>query len=102
MSIRAFETGQSVLEFELMAEEAQALGDAGRAVESALKMLGDAKGASAPPEEIDKFLDIAANAVWNLFVQREVCGMRNGQDVIELYSIPDKVLARLGSSSNGR
>lgn len=34
---------------------------------------------------------------WALFVQRELCGFRDQQDVIKQYGIPGAVLVRLGA-----
>jgi hypothetical protein len=33
-----------------------------------------------------------------MFIHRELCGLRNGRDVIQRYGIPNKVLARLGAT----
>jgi hypothetical protein len=73
------ESGFNVVEYELMAERANSLG---RQVDNARESL----------------LNEASDAVWALFVQREICGLRNSRDVIQRYGIPDEVLARLGST----
>lgn len=90
-------TGLSALEYELVAEQANALGYTGRAAESALAALAAREG-QGDKAEIEHLIDLAAQAVWALFVQREICGMTNGQDVIDRYAIPSKVLARLGAA----
>ena len=33
-----------------------------------------------------------------MFIQREMCGLKNGRDVIARYGIPGAVIARLGVS----
>lgn len=91
------ESGFNVLEYELMSERASALGRHGASVEDALGALtdGEAKGLSQREEE--RLVDRAAQAVWAMFIHREICGLRNGQDVIRRYGISKKVLARLGA-----
>ncbi len=39
----------------------------------------------------------AADAVWGLFIQREICGLRNNRDIIKRYAIPGEVLSRVGA-----
>lgn len=91
------QTGLAVLEYELIAEQASALGHSGRAAEAALAKLAAQEG-DGSTIEIERLVDAAAQCVWALFVQREICGMSNGADVIERYGIPGKVLARLGAA----
>jgi len=83
----------NVLEYELMAERADTLGRAGLRAEAALLRLKD-----ATPETRDDLTDAAAVEVYALFIQREICGLRNGRDVIARYGIPGAVIARLGVS----
>jgi hypothetical protein len=88
------ETGASVLDAEILAEKAAALGRAGRAVEAALAALKDA-GPQAPDREA--LLACAAEAVWGFLVQRELCGLKDQQTIIRDYAVPGAVLARLGA-----
>ena len=83
----------SVLEYELMAERADSLGRAGLKAEAALEQLKD-----CPETEREDRLDAAAEAVQALFIQREICGLKNGRDVVARYGIPGAVIARLGAS----
>jgi hypothetical protein len=83
----------NVLEYELMAERADSLGRAGLRAEAALARLAEAKG-----EEKEDLLHDAAAEVHALFIQREICGLKNGRDVIARYGIPGAVIARLGVS----
>jgi hypothetical protein len=78
---------------ELIAERAASLGRAGKAVEAALADLKAGKHES----ERDALLKAASVAVWQFFVQREVCGFRDQRDVIAHYQIPRAVLVRLGA-----
>lgn len=90
------ETGAGALDAEILAEKAAALGRAGRAVEERLAALAQA-GPQAPEREA--LLAAAAEAVWGFFVQRELCGLRDQQQIIADYAIPGAVLARLGAVS---
>ena len=87
-------TGQSplnVLEYELMAERADSLGRAGLRAEAALQRLRD-----ATPETREDLIYAAAADVHAMFIQREICGLKNGKDVVARYGIPGAVIARLG------
>lgn len=85
--------GDAALRYELMEEQAQSLGRAGRKVEIALQALADHPGG----EDRAAALKVAADAVWSFLVQREVMGLRDRNAVIAQYSIPREVLARLGA-----
>lgn len=88
-SVEAFDAG---LQVELMAEKAASLGRAGRRVEKTLAVLREASAEDRPGALKD-----AADAVWSLFVQREICGQRDQRPVIAIYDIPKEVLVRLGA-----
>jgi hypothetical protein len=83
----------NILEYEMMAERADSLGRAGLKAEAALARLKE--GTEADKEDL---IDAAAAEVYALFIQREICGLKNGRDVIARYGIPGVVLARLGVS----
>jgi hypothetical protein len=88
-----FETGEAILNHELMEEQAQSLGRAGRKVEAALARLRDHPGG----EGRSSVLQAAADAVWGFLVQREVMGLRDRAAVIAQYGIPREVLVRIGA-----
>jgi len=88
-SVEVFDAG---LQTELMAEKAASLGRAGKRVEKTLAALRDASADDRPAALKD-----AADAVWALFIQRELMGQRNQKPLIEHYGIPKEVLARLGA-----
>lgn len=90
-------SGLAVLEYELMAERANALGRHGQAVEKAIAALKDGESKELETTERERLLDAASEAVWGLFVHRETCGLHNGEEIIKDYGIPGKVLARLGA-----
>jgi len=88
-----FETGEAVLRYELLEEQAASLGRMGDKMEKALAALAADAGSEARPELLRK----AADAVWCFFVQREVLGMRDRMAVIAQYAIPREVLNRIGA-----
>ena len=90
---RGVDTGDAVLRYENLEEQAQSLGRAGRKVEAALAALRDHPGGEDRPA----VLKAAADAVWSFLVQREVMGLRDRGAVIAQYDIPREVLARLGA-----
>jgi hypothetical protein len=83
-----------LLDYEIAAEKAAALGRAGARVEQALAELATFEGSA---EDRVVVLKRAAEAVYAYFIQRELCGMRRHQDVIREYQIPNAVLVRLGA-----
>lgn len=87
------ETGEAVLRYELLEEQAHALGRAGGKVEAALAALRDHPGGEGRAE----VLKTAADAVWGFLVQREVMGLRDRQAIVEQYAIPREVLNRIGA-----
>ncbi|MBL0370460.1 hypothetical protein JJB09_00320 [Rhizobium sp. KVB221] len=84
----------NVLDYEMMAERADSLGRAGLRAEAAL-----ASFACASDDERGRLIDEAAAKVYALFIQREICGLKNGRDVVARYAIPGAVMARLGASA---
>ena len=87
------ETGEAVLHYELLEEQAHSLGRAGRKVESALADLAGHPGG----EGRAALVKAAADAVWGFLVQREVMGLRDRAQVIAHYGIPREVLVRIGA-----
>lgn len=86
-------TGALVLDLEILAEAAAALGRAGDRVEKALAALAQADEAERPARLHD-----AAEAVHHYFIQRELRGFRRHDDAVAEYRIPRAVIARLGVS----
>lgn len=86
-------TGGLVLDLEILAEEASALGRAGRRVEETLARL-----AEAGPDDRETRLRDAAEAVQDFFILREMRGFRRHDDAVAVYRIPRAVLARLGAA----
>jgi hypothetical protein len=90
------EGGLNVLEYELMSERASSLGRNGLKVESALAALRAWNPDRHSVEQRETLVNEAADAVWGLFIQREICGLRSNKDIIQRYGIPGEVLARVG------
>jgi hypothetical protein len=86
------DTGDAVLRYELLEEQAVALGRLGRKVEAALGQLRESQGAGRA-----EALRVASDAVWCFFVQREVMGLRDRAAIVAQYGIPNEVLVRLGA-----
>jgi len=87
------ETGEAVLRYELLEEQAAALGRQGARLEKALAALAASDGGEGRPA----LLAEAADAAWCFFIQREVMGLRDRAAVIAQYEIPREVLNRIGA-----
>lgn len=101
---RMVETGMNVLDYEIAQQKAQTLGDMGHGVEQALARLRafEAEGrAQAEPDTHSRLRDEAAEKVWGLMIQRELCGLRHWDQVVKAYAIPREVLNRMGRTSAG-
>ncbi|OHV73365.1 DUF6665 family protein [Ensifer sp. LCM 4579] len=94
-------SGLNVLEYELMAERADALGRHGLKVEKAIAALNGFDAGTQPLQERHRLLDEAADAVWAFLIQREICGLRDSRDAVRRYGIPKEVMARLGIVRRG-
>jgi hypothetical protein len=86
------ETGEAVLRYELLQEQAASLGRMGEKLEAALAALRLADDIARPAA-----LKSAADACWCFFVQRDVMGLRDRAAVIAHYAIPREVLNRIGA-----
>ncbi len=88
----AREAALGAVQAEIEGEKAASMGIAGARVEAALAALATADDESRPAA-----LKAAADAVWGLFIQRELVGQTNHKPLIAQYGIPREVLARLGA-----
>jgi hypothetical protein len=95
-SARRADAAFNLLQYDMLAEQAAALGHHARLVERSMAAL-HAFAPSGDPEARRPLVKAAAQAVWAYFVQREACGLRDHRQVIRDYAIPDEVLARLGA-----
>jgi hypothetical protein len=87
----------SAIEYEIVQEQAAALGRMGRGLEAALAALaeyerthGDQGAARA------KLVQDASDALWRFIVQREACGLHDPRPVIRDYRVPAVVQNRMG------
>lgn len=86
------ETGDAALRYELLEEQAAALGRSGRKLEAALAALR-----ARPAEGRAEALKTAADAAWCFLVQREALGLRDRAQAVAHYRIPREVLNRIGA-----
>jgi hypothetical protein len=91
-----------VLDYEIAQETASALGRQGRALETALAALAAFDAAADPPVSPDRraradLVATAAQALWELVVQREACGLRDAAAVLRMYRVPAEVRDRMGA-----
>src|SRR5687768_4802615 len=82
-----------VLRYELLQEMAASLGNAGRRVQNTLDALAGSPSDAADRESL---LDEAAGALWCYIVQREACGLRDSETVMDSLGVPAAVRNRLG------
>ena len=96
------DTPLDVLEYELVQEQAAALGRMGRALESALGKLREFD--AAQPREAStsdrqarrSLVTEAGKALWMFVVQREACGLRDSRIVMRDYNVPGEVMLHSG------
>ena len=97
------------LDYEIVQEQASALGRLGRALEAALGTLakfdGDLASVRDAPPQPDgqneratraRLVQEASEALWYFIVQREACGLRDPRPVIREYRVPAEIYARMG------
>jgi hypothetical protein len=104
-----FRNPTEVLGYEILQEQASALGRLGRSLEAALAKLqafdaahpreNAATGPAAPPQEREArqaLVSEAGEALWMFVVQREACGLRDSRNVMRDYKVPSEVQERMG------
>jgi hypothetical protein len=104
---RLHRTPLDVLEYEIVQEQAAALGRIGRALEAALDKLREfdaahrRAGAPASAQQERRTLVMeAGHALWMFVVQREACGLRDSRTVMRNYNVPDEVQRHMGAVYN--
>src|SRR3974377_31518 len=90
-----FRAPVDVLNYEIVQEQASALGRLGRGLEAALKDLQECDAAhrraeaSSAEQQVRRTLVAAAgHALWMFVVQREACGLRDSRAVMREYKVP--------------
>ena len=105
--VRLHRTPIDVLNYELLQEQAAALGRMGRALEAALAKLREfdaahpRAGAPASAQRARRTLVIEASyALWMFVVQREASGLRDSGTIMRDYDVPGEVQQRMGPVFN--
>jgi hypothetical protein len=97
-----FKNPAELLAYEIVQEQAAALGRLGRALEAALAQLrqfdADHQPSSPPrdPEARRTLVAAAGHALWMFVVQREACGLRDSRTLMRDYKIPGEVVGCMG------
>ena len=94
---------QTVLDYEIIQEQAVALGRLGRALEVALVALAHFD-LTQPRRETDdgrvpmreRLVEDASHALLCFLVQREVCGLQDQRLILREYRVPTEVKNRMG------
>jgi hypothetical protein len=110
MALRQFQATirENALDYEIVQEQAAALGRLGRALEAALRNLSDHDAgqrgsepvlAGHPPSSQEvrgRLIEDASYALWCFIVQREACGLRDQGIIVREYRVPAEVRNRVG------
>lgn len=95
---RRHRTPFDVLNYEILEEQAAALGRMGRALETALAKLREfdalhppAGGTAAVQQARRALVTEAGHALWMFVVQREACGLRDSRTLMRDYNVPGEV-----------
>src|SRR5262245_18258895 len=97
MALNLLQSGYATLEYEIAEERASALGRLGRRLEVALTALASGPRATNSDRKIrDGLVEQAGYALWLFVVQREACGLNKIDHVIQVYRVPNEVVARMG------
>jgi hypothetical protein len=111
--LKPFSTPVEVLGYEILQEQASALGRLGRGLEAALAELQafdaahprenaasglETAGSGTPVEQQTRrtLVSAAGQALWMFVVQREACGLRDSRSVMRDYKVPVEVQERMG------
>lgn len=111
--IHSRQSREGALDYEIVQEQAAALGRIGRALEAALAALSSYdcahperhEGAARAPSAASarsRLVQDASDALWCLIIQREACGLRDVQLVVREYGVPAEVQNQMGVFDRGR
>ena len=103
---------EDALDYEIVQEQAAALGRLGRALEAALAARSNYDRAhaerGADPALVSSGASVRAGlvqdasyALWCFIIQREVCGLRDLRLVVREYGVPAEVQNRMGVFAGG-
>ena len=97
MASNLLQSGYATLQYEIAEERASALGRLGRRLEAALAALAACPRTAHSDRKIrDGLVEQAGYALWLFVVQREACGLNKIDHVIQVYGVPNEVVARMG------
>ena len=92
-----------ILHYEIVQEQASALGRMGRALEQALARLREFDATHESPESRAtthparrKLVMEAGQALWMFVVQREATGLRDSRHIMRTYNVPAEVQRCMG------
>jgi hypothetical protein len=119
MAMRPFQTlkdefRENALDYEIVQEQAAALGRLGRALEAALRNLsaydasegGSGKARTSDPPSSQavrtRLVQDASYALWCFIIQREACGLRDQAIIVREYRVPAEIRNRAGAFPGGR
>lgn len=89
------------LQHEVVAEKAATLARLARRFEAALAALAafEAETAAGAGDAArhEALLQAAGEALWHLVIQRELCGLRDGEALMRNYAVPAAVRLRMGA-----
>lgn len=88
--------GYAALQYEIAEEKASALGRLGRRLDAALTALAACPRTGSNQKIRDALVEEAGYALWLLAVQREACGLNNLDHLLQVYRVPNEVVARMG------
>jgi hypothetical protein len=96
-------TPLDVLDYEVVQEQASALGRMGRALEETLAALREFDAVHSPADtpasprgERRMLVAKAGHALWMFVVQREACGLRDSRAIMREYKVPAEVQQCMG------
>jgi hypothetical protein len=107
--LRLHRTPVDVLNYEIVQEQASALGRMGRALEQALARLREFDAAHPPSDAPAsarqarrRLVSEAGHALWMFVVQREACGLRDSRTLMRTYNVPSEVQQCMGLAPSMR
>jgi hypothetical protein len=96
-----------ILHYEIVQEQASALGRMGHTLEQALARLREFDAAhslsevpAAMPPARRKLVMEAGHALWMFVVQREASGLRDSRHIMRTYNVPGEVQLCMGFASS--
>lgn len=97
MAVDLFRSGYATLQYEIAEERASALARLGQRLEDALTALAACPRTANTDRTIrNRLVEQAGYVLWLFVVQRESIGLNKIDHVIQVYRVPNEVIARMG------